>query len=142
MREQKMMIQGTESNTFISFELIDKETSYLPSISFDININDFLSKLNQVWFAEKKIELFVNELKSLFNTDRKTSSLETMSPNEFVLMIEKIDNLGHYALKYEITKNSYIQDKLVKQEIKNIFEITQCEVDKIIDYFNSVLIKE
>ncbi|AHM59261.1 hypothetical protein D770_04970 [Flammeovirgaceae bacterium 311] len=84
----------------IVFTKVGSEYAHYSSVQVDVTIktNSLQGRFSSVWFDKLSIDRFLSELKQLDETRKGEAKLESMSPDECVLIIKNIDAYGHLGV--------------------------------------------
>lgn len=104
----------------LTVEVADGEFIHYPSLNLFVTVSDegFCEARSYVWVTVPDYTDFVMALRQCEQTRRGRAVLSGMSPDEFELVIESSDSLGHFRLRYKLKRISSSwgtwQEKMVK----------------------------
>ena len=130
-----MTISDENRERKIQFIKIGSEEAVYPSIQVDLEIKteSIQGKFSSIWFDHTSIDGFANELAHLDLSRNGEAKLESVTPNECVLIIKNIDTLGHLRLKLMVrsSKGFKLDRQINYNDVEIGFEIDPTSLGQI-----------
>lgn len=105
---KRMTLTSEYSNAFIELDILALETEYSPSVNLAVTVqdSDFRGANPSILVDGRDWDAFVQQLRQCAETRRGSASLASMSPGELELTIESSDLLGHFTVRYTVSRFS------------------------------------
>ncbi len=100
----KLFSEGKRSS--LTLEVIELDLIIYPSLNFSVTLVDegFCEAHNMAWVGLDGFKAFVNAMQQCEKTRRGKAELHGISDDELDLVIENSDTLGHFDVKYRMSK--------------------------------------
>jgi hypothetical protein len=137
-----------DEGSFIEFELIEvqpENPSGLEAVSCSVaaSCGGFNGKIESVWFSSDDIDLFLSQFQK-FEEKRSgsvsltnMSSLSEFSPLRFEVF--SIDEVGHFAVRADLLRTTYIADELRPLKLSVCFLIDSGNLSSMLIEFRKLL---
>ena len=137
-----MRIQSENGLHFI--ELLKQEDSlpFYPSICVQIEgrAYGFSAIVSGVWLSADDMRVFLTELVRLEQLREGSASLESMSPGEVVLSLQKADRAGHMIARLALFRTiSGMVPQPVTQRLSIAFEIDVSLLPQVVRRFRQLI---
>lgn len=119
-----MRIESMEGDAFITLNewTVDKMSGDL-SASVNVRHDVFSGGAQEAWFFREDVLAFIAALNRLAQTHEGEARLESMSPGEVVLHVERLDLARHLVLHAIVSATSYVRDRLFNDQVSISFEV-------------------
>lgn len=107
----------------------------------DATYSGFSGKHSRIWIEENQFKDFLTDLEQLEKNRNGSASIQSISPDEFHLMLYSLDSLGHIGLTLSLKKATYISSRTVYQKTEISFEIDASCFIQIVENFNDIIIQ-
>lgn len=102
-----MEIRSDHKESWVSIRMTELETEYYPSAECEVEASlEGLHVGRVVWFEADALRAFVSDLDSLYQSRTGSAELMAMGPQEFRLLFESADKLGHVSATVMIAKST------------------------------------
>ena len=104
-----MIIENETKTRFIQLIVVDSELHYYPSykLSVQLKTEEISAKFDRsIWVSEVDVQNFIQQLEALDKSRNGEAKLSSMSPDEFDLIIENLDTLGHLSVCLSLKKEA------------------------------------
>ena len=119
-----MKLQSEDRNSSITFVLDNLDSDCYPSLNLVASVEDKdFRGAASTWVCMDYLTTFVAQLKECEHTGRGRASLISMSPDEFELVIENSDSLGHFLARYKLAAYSYTRQGGIPQTLTGGFDL-------------------
>ena len=135
----ELFFEGRASR--LTVEVADSELIMYPSLNLFVTVSDegFCEARSYVWVTVPDYTDFVMALRQCEQTQRGRAVLSGMSPNEFELVIESSDSLGHFRLRYKLERISSSWGTWQEKMVSGGFELSSEFIAKIATDFAELL---
>ncbi len=108
-------------------------------VSVEAELQDFSGRAT-AWLDGAALDAFVTSLRELEPDDQGALELQSMSPDEFRLVVRSVDRVGHLAAEFTITKTTLVGDEPDTAPIRLIgtFELERGQVAGLVDGFTAL----
>ena len=133
----RMMIENEVKTRSIQLIVVDSELHYYPSykISIQLKTEEITAKFDRsIWVSEADVQNFIQQLEILDKSRNGKAKLSSMSPDEFDLIIENLDTLGHLSVCLSLKRESSINLDY-KDSLRICFEIDPTSIPSIVRSF-------
>jgi hypothetical protein len=135
------MLSSQSLNSRIYFNVEEVQLEYLLSKRVRIDfVDDYLKVQIDTWFEDNTICSFKENLVMLLNGQDCICSLESMSPSEFNLEINRLNSRGYFLVKLNITKNVYNSNFKSANSYSTQFEVVFNDLEKFVKCVASKLL--
>ncbi|GAB3901480.1 WapI family immunity protein [Spirosoma agri] len=128
-----MLIENEIKTRFIQLVVVESELHYYPTfkLSIQLKTEEITAKFDRsIWVSEVDVQNFIQQLEALDKSRNGKAKLSGMSPNDFDLIIENLDTLGHLSVCLSLKReSSLILD--YKDSLKVCFEIDPTSIPSI-----------
>lgn len=138
LHQNSNLILESENKMFkIYFTIKEIQKQFLPSVRLNIFIKDPHHRLDdfEIWLEADELQYFSTELSKLACLKVDSCSINSMSPNEFILKIRKVNRRGYFEISYEKEIVTMNQDAKYKSIIRNGFNV---ETQRILNFSNKI----
>ena len=138
------MFMGREEE-HLELEELERVPEHLPTsgdvrVKATVRLQQFSGSYSDVWLARPELARFVEQLKSLVDTQQGTAKLEAISPDEFSLELRSVGSLGHLEASVRLGRYQYSGPTYWPTMIAGGFEIEPSQLQSILAAFQALLL--
>jgi len=130
---------------YLELEELERVPEHLPTpgdlrVRATLRLQQFSGSYSDVWLARPELAKFVEELKSLVDTQQGKAKLEAISPDEFSLELRPAGSLGHFEASVRLGRHQYSGSTYWPAMIAGGFEIEHSQLQSILTAFQALLL--
>jgi len=103
------------------------------------SFGDFSGLYDGIWIEQPMLRDFVQALERLEQLEECEATLESMSPQEFILKIRPKDSLGHLVVEAMVARDRYSGSSRIRTSVSGGMEIALGELTEVVRSFRSLL---
>lgn len=133
---------GSENN---SIEIIEMERAPkgVPNegdvrVLVQVVLGEFSGKYESVWLEEPALREFISRFEEVERERAGNVTLESCSPDEFVLKVRSRDALGHFAVDVSLCRHRYFNGASWPTSVSGGFEIDPTSLPAILNDFKNL----
>ncbi len=107
-------------------------------VLIQVALDEFRGKCDSVWLEEPALREFISGLERVENERSGSVTLESCSPEEFVLTLRSRDALGHFAVDVSLCRYRYFGGSSWPTRVSGGFEIDPTKLPAILSDFKEL----
>ena len=128
----------------LELEELERVPEHLPTpgdlrVRATLKLQQFSGSYSDVWLAQSDLVRFVEQLKSLVDTQQGAAKLEAMTPDEFSLEIRPAGSLGHIEASVRLSRHQYSGPTYWPTMLSGGFEIEPRQLESTLSSFEALL---